>query len=524
MPDTNRCEAVAGDGAIGLVFDDWGHRFVAIDDALPFNLVSLELRYQKRLGSTLPGVVDTLPTADDARLLPIAPARFRVEPEQSGFLQPSGYLEIFRGNRLTRRCQGSLFVCQPETNLLHSRTLRGVGAGMVSERADPGQEFLASNDPNFRPVQATTGPDGRMYVVDFYRPTLERPVDNSGRSASGIDVNLGEDFGRLWRIVSRVRLGAFRPQAPAQDPQPPRARLSFVDDTGLVRLLQHANGWWRETAQRLLIERNAHSVEPELRQMFEQTGNVRARLHAMWTLEGLGLLNEASLVVALNELHPYFTANVIRAATPRLSRSPALRAAVLARARDRSASVRFQVALAIAELSRTEAEDAFVQVAQEPLDDSALQTALLMNVVDRPRQHLQQVAEFDPSWFTFPVSPRLKFLHQLAQRVGVRNDDAEINALLEWLGNLPQEPSLTHLAILDGLQQGMARANRALADLVASPPANMRSGLQAITPVVQYGRAWPRMRRWMPQPNIRSGRASAGGAGGERRIALAIAE
>lgn len=487
QPDTDRCEPVAGGGAVGVAFDDWGHRFVSLSDALPVSLVAIERQLENQPGATVPNVVDTINATDSARLFPASLASRRWNAARGEYLQSASSLEVFRGNRLTPRCIGSLFVCQPEGNLLHSRTLRSEGATLVSERSDQGHEFLSSTDPCFRPVQATTGPDGRLYVVDFYRPTLERPAGDDDASSSKVDFDLGEQYGRLWRIVKRERLGAFRPDAPQAEPHPARARLNFVDNLPLVHLLQHANGWWRDTAQRLLIERNARDMEPQLRALVEQPGNVRARVHAMWTLEGLGLLTDASLIVVLNEFHPYLAANAVRLAEPRLENSPELRAAVLARAGDRLARVRFQVALAAAPLEGDDVQLAMTELLQGPVDDPLLRSVLLSATAQRPWQYLELATNDDPTWFSFPTTPRLDLLRGMARQVGLRNDDADLAAMLNRLGSSPEGIGVAHLALLDGLQQGLAESNRSLAEMMASPTGDLSEGLQAIVPVVQYG-------------------------------------
>lgn len=486
QPDTNRCEPVAGGGAVGMTFDDWGHRFVSISDALPVSLVAIERQFEQKRGASVSNVVDTIPATDSARLFPTSLASRRWNAARGEYLQAASSLEVFRGNRLTPRCLGSLFVCQPEGNLLHSRTLRSEGATLISERSDQGREFLSSTDPCFRPVQAATGPDGHLYVVDFYRPTLERPAGDDATS-SKVDFSMGEQYGRIWRIVKRERLGAFRPDAPQAEPHPARARLNFVDNLPLVHLLQHANGWWRDTAQRLLIERNARDMEPQLRALVEQPGNVRARVHAMWTLEGLGLLSDASLVVVLNEFHPYLVANAVRLAEPRLENSPELRAAVLARARDRLARVRFQVALAAAPLSGDDVQLAITGLLQGPVDDPLFRSVLLSATAQRPWQYLELATADDPTWFSFPTTPRLDLLRGIARQVGLHNKDTEVSTMLNELGSSPEGIGVTHLALLDGLQQGLAESNRSLAEMMASPTGELSEGLKAIVPVVQYG-------------------------------------
>ena len=126
----------------------------------------------------------------------------------------------------------------------------------IARRVEQGREFLASSDPAFRPVNLATGPDGALYVVDMYRELVEHPqfVPESARGA--VDFRRWHDRGRIWRVRPRsasTAAGAAESRAWAR---PTRGQL--------VGLLGHRNGWWRMTAQRLLVERQDRAAVPLL--------------------------------------------------------------------------------------------------------------------------------------------------------------------------------------------------------------------------------------------------------------------
>src|SRR5206468_9603667 len=101
------------------------------------------------------------------------------------------------------------------------------------------------------------------------------------------------DKGRIWRVAGTRT--AHRSERP---------RLSKASPAELVAMLSHANGWWRDTAQRLLVERGDASVAPALRAVASRGTNVVPRLHALWTLEGIGLLKPEDIQSALASAHP----------------------------------------------------------------------------------------------------------------------------------------------------------------------------------------------------------------------------
>src|SRR5437762_9474210 len=113
------------------------------------------------------------------------------------------------------------------------RKIKPIGCSFVGFRADDEQksEFLASTDPWFRPVQARTGPDGCLYVVDMYRFVIEHPRWIPPDDVAKLDVRAGSDLGRIYRV---------RPRDRAPRPVP---RLDTLDADGLVAALDSPNGW-----------------------------------------------------------------------------------------------------------------------------------------------------------------------------------------------------------------------------------------------------------------------------------------
>src|SRR5262249_53396088 len=147
-------------------------------------------------------------------------------------------------------------------------------------RADESCEFLASTDNWFRPVNLTVGPDGALYVVDFYREVIETPLSLPEDMKKRLNLQ-SRGRGRIWRIVPD---GFQRPKAPAFD-------KASTDE--LVQHLANPNVWWRLTAQRLLVEKQDKAAIVPLERLAQEARTPQGRVHALWTLHGLGSLEDS---------------------------------------------------------------------------------------------------------------------------------------------------------------------------------------------------------------------------------------
>jgi mono/diheme cytochrome c family protein/glucose/arabinose dehydrogenase len=216
--------------------------------------------------------------------------------------------DIYRGDRLPKELYGNIFFGEPVGRLVR-RAQIVVEEGMTELRhphAADKTEFLRSSDPCFRPVNMGTAPDGTLYVIDMYRGIIQegnwvRPGSYLRKVVRqyALDKNFGH--GRIWRL----RHADHKP-----GPQP-----KMLDETPaqLVAHLSHPNGWWRDTAQKLIVLKGDKSVAPALRALLAESDNHLARIHAMWTLEGLGDLTADDIRVGLKADHAKVRHSAIRA-------------------------------------------------------------------------------------------------------------------------------------------------------------------------------------------------------------------
>lgn len=188
---------------------------------------------------------------------------------------------IYRGDQFPSEFRGNAFVCGPGANIVKRNVLIEDGARVSAKHAYDDREFLASTDERFRPVALSNGPDGALYVVDMYRGVIQHRDYMTTHLRNEIvsrKLDTPINHGRIYRIVSTAG------EAPAS-----AERLSQASDLELVERLSYSNGWIRDTAQRLLVERNAVAAAPRITSLANSPeSSPRARIHALWTLEGLG--------------------------------------------------------------------------------------------------------------------------------------------------------------------------------------------------------------------------------------------
>lgn len=264
-------------------------------------------------------------------------------------LDDEGYLQtvtaacgpvVFRSNLFGAEVYGDVFVAEPSGNLIKQiRVQETDDGGFVGTNVYENDEILTSTDERFRPVNLYNGPDGALYIVDMYRGILQHRIFvttflRNQIKERGLETPIG--MGRIYRIV---------PENYTPSPTPNLATASSAD---LAIALAHPDAWRRETAQRLLVERADPSVAPALRQHIKiHTGP--GRINALWTLQSLGKLDDATLLSALGSTDIDLVINALQAAEPHLTANHAafVNAAIKA-SHHSSAAVRRQAALSIA--------------------------------------------------------------------------------------------------------------------------------------------------------------------------------
>jgi putative membrane-bound dehydrogenase-like protein len=385
-PFTFAFELTGGQSQFGLTFDDFGRRFTCANRNPVWHVV-LDPRYLQRnphlaFSDTVQEVsavgaqAAVWPISADTTTASFHPTLMST-PHAGTFTAASG-VHIHRGDALPEADRNSIFVCESAQNLVQRQILSASGVTFTSRPAQVGRDFLASRDQWFRPVFAANGPDGALYIVDMYRKNIDHPQYVPEESRGLLDFEAGKGRGRIYRVAARNW---------TRDRQPIDLGRRGAEE--LARTLEHPNAWWRETAQRLIVERGDRAAEPFVRKIAADGRSPAARVHALWTLDGLKALEPASIVKALRDSYPAVRENGARLAESRLSSSQDLLAELVRLADDVDERVRFQVALALGESADARALQALAAIARRDGTRSWMRAAILSSIRDRANEFLQ---------------------------------------------------------------------------------------------------------------------------------------
>ncbi|WP_177181244.1 DUF7133 domain-containing protein [Parapedobacter koreensis] len=280
-------------GQWGISQDDWGRLY--------YNDNSSNLSgdyFPPGLGAGNPnqrrvaGYNETI--VGDTRVYPIHPTTGVNRGYMEGVLDSTGRLVNFTAACGPLVYRGGLipgtnaFVAEPSANLIKRNVLTEAGFRVTGKQAYEGKEFLASDDERFRPVNLFDGPDGSLYILDMYRGIIQHstyltPYLKNEIAERGLTLPLG--MGRIYRVFPK---GSKR-----------RTVTMPQRTDSLVALLGHTNGWVRDQAQRTLIDRQATDAASDLRTLLTSGSDSLQCVHALWTLEGLGLLTVADIRTVL---------------------------------------------------------------------------------------------------------------------------------------------------------------------------------------------------------------------------------
>jgi glucose/arabinose dehydrogenase len=279
---------------------------------------------------------------------------------------------VYRGDRLPAELYGNVFVAEPAANLVSRLILSDDGVRLRARKAYDRGEFLASTDERFRPVYLTNAPDGTLYIADMYRGIIEHRISVTEYLRDQILARKLDQFtgyGRIYRVIH---------ESTTRDAANPLARASSRQ---LVAALAHPNGWRRDTAQRLLVERGARTEVANLTQLATGAADWRTRLHALWTLDGLDAIQPATVISALEDANRDVRVSAIRLAERWLGENGhPIAAAVLKRLDDADWAVRRQLAASIGALPAGARESAAVELLDRYGDDPVAMDATMSGV------------------------------------------------------------------------------------------------------------------------------------------------
>jgi putative membrane-bound dehydrogenase-like protein len=462
-PRTLRLEAIAGGGQHGMSFDNGGRRY-ATSNSRHLMAFVFDERYLGRNPFLQPtaSLVDIPtdgPAAEVFRLSPEEPwrvvrTRWRVagivEGPIEGGGRASGYFTgatggtIYRGNAFPPGFVGDAFIGDAGGNLVHHKHVDAADIEPVATRPpdEVGMEFVASRDTWFRPVQFANAPDGTLYVVDMYRETIEHPWSLPENLKKHLDLDSGNDRGRIYRIVP----DGFRQPAPV--------RLGSADTTTLVATLAHPNGWHRDTAARLLVERKDKSAGPALARLLADSEQPLARLHSLHVLEDMGLLTDPQLVGALRDLDADVRRHALALAEKRIASEP-IRTAIAHMASEKDPRFRLQLACTLGELPADEAVGPLAELASIEAANRWVRFAIQST---SPLHQTRLFQALTKSQKSFPG--RESLFAGLLRTIGAASPQDQLDALLPAIRHLDQLP------LWQALDAGLAISGKSLAGVL----------------------------------------------------------
>jgi glucose/arabinose dehydrogenase/mono/diheme cytochrome c family protein len=417
-------------GQWGLSQDDYGRAFYNFNsDFLRANLVPDSL---SRRNPNWPGLASTgVQIVKEQAVWPIAPTPGVNRGYEPKTLTADGKLTastatcgagIYRGGLFPADFAGNAFVPEPAANLVKRFILTEKDGAITGANATKGEEFLASTDERFRPVNAYTGPDGALWLADMYRGVIQHKgflthylVANIKDRALEQPINMG----RIWRIVPE---GAK-----------PRTVKLPAEPAKLVEMLSHANGWVRDTAQRLLVEKKDASVLPALIEVVK-SGTPLAKIHALWTIEGFGVPQPEVLMAAFSDANAKVRAAAVRIA----DRSLVPEVAKLAN----DPSIDVQIAVASSVSAFPEGSDVVFNLARSRGANLLVRDALMSGLRGRELETIETLIGNSDK----PAPGDM--ISALAHAVMVERRSARIEKLIKIIG---AQSGPTKLALLEGV-------------------------------------------------------------------------
>jgi putative membrane-bound dehydrogenase-like protein len=460
--DRNVFELETGSGQFGQTIDDWGHRFFT-ENSIHIQQSIIPWRYTHRhaylpISKFSTSITDheehtfqeTQPPYWRAERSARRNKSFkeanlnRIEYAEDRFSGSTGST-IYHGDAMPKEFYGNIFTGDVSGNLVHRDILSPSETSpvIVAKRAESEKtkEFISSTDPWFRPITFSVGPDGYLYMLDYYRQHIETPVSIPDDLKADMDFMAGSDMGRIYRVK------------PANTPyKSVKINLNAVSSIKLLDYLSYENGWYRTHAHRLLLERQDKSVVKAAKLLLNKSKDPRTRLHLLYVLEGLNALDIAVIKKGLQDSSPDVRENVLMLAERYAEILPTL----LKMLNDSSPRVKLQATLSLGQFKSPKIIEAFSKLILSQGQNEWLRLAVLSSELGSSPELLESMVDnhvFSPN----PETWKLRFLQDLSYTIAARNNESQLVSYLN-LFSLPTMSDLNlQTAALNGLKLGLAK-------------------------------------------------------------------
>jgi putative membrane-bound dehydrogenase-like protein len=368
---------------------------------------------------------------------------------------------------------GQYFVCEPSGNLIHRALIQTDGSALKLHRA-PGEdktEFAATSDQWCHPMNLTHGPDGSIWITDYYREIIEDYSAIPRHLQQQYGIYAGHDRGRIYRLTHKDALPA------------PSADLSALDSKALAGECASPLFWRRQTSQRLLVERGDRNVAPALRELLtKKNAEASTLITALRTLDQLGALTPSDVQPFISHTDAAVRVHALQLGDRWFSEDEGLTlldAMLAAAAAELNPRVRIQFALSLGEARDPRAFALLARFAREQLAVRWMNAAVLSSLNGRGTEMLAELL-LDPG-------SSAQFLPPLAQSIAARHDEPGLARALTLVAIAKPD---TQADLLNALAKGRKNAPRkplgdksaraSLASLAASSHAEVRSAALAL--------------------------------------------
>lgn len=469
-PRTYDFQPISGAAQHGMCFDDWGRKFVS-SNSDHIQQVMYDDRYisRNRYFSPPPARISIAadgPQAEVFRSSPVEPwrivrTRLRVAGAVPGPIEgggrAAGYftgatgVTIYRGDAWPAPWKGLAIVGDVGSNLVHRKQLEPNGIEFIAKRIDRQSEFVSSSDIWFRPAQFANAPDGSLYVIDVCREVIEHPKSLPPDIKKHLDLTAGRDRGRIYRIVP----DSFKHRA--------TENLAAMSTGALVAMFEHPNAWHRETAARLLWERQDASAVMPLKRLARQSQSPLARMHALYALDGLSAIDVPTLNDRLSDPHPQVRRHSVKLCE-QLPDPSMISMQLLALADDPSIEVRYQLAFTIGSLPAVDRAEVLARLIRHDVGDRWMAAAVQSSLAEDAGRVFGMLTRDSK----FRSAAAVDFLSNLVGQISAANRRTDIDLALASLKSFPKQEAVFALPLIGEFLSGRGRKGSVLATMSAS--------------------------------------------------------
>ncbi len=384
MPDKKWIETLSYQTQFGHAFDQWGNWFGCNNSNQGYHEVIANRYFQRNKNLVISKSIQHMSDHLNApEVFPTTTHPDRQLLTDVGVMTSGCGITVYDGGAFPAPFDKNIsFMAEPVSNLVHADILKDKGSSFEASAILSNKEFLTSTDAWSRPVNFYVGPDGALYMLDYYRRVIESPEWMSEKAVKEGGLYDGSDMGRIYRITASGQKSSKITKG---------INLGNESSEKLVQYLSDNNRWWRTNSQRLLVDRKDRNIIPSLLKMANNPESPMGRLHALWTLEGLGALRPDLIEKALQDTESGIRVNAIKLAELHFQDFPQLFKTLRSIQNDKDSKVRLQLLLSLGYDNSSESATVRNKLLFQDINDKWTQLAALSAPSSQTESILKEV-------------------------------------------------------------------------------------------------------------------------------------